>query len=453
MIGGVLRFASLVLFAISLALFCALPASGMQWAIQAESQIHTAPGSPTQRTALERMEKIGLRRTRVTLSWKDVAARCGVTAVHRPRALSNPNAACYNWTMYDGIVKNAKRHRIGVLFSVRNTPEWLDRKNGVHQGLGYVGTSSTEFAKFRLHYSRFAHAAALRYPGVRYWTIWNEPNGDYFWKPLGTNAPERYGSLFIYGARAIRSANSNAYTVPGPTATSGQWKPGVSTYIRRVQATINRAGAGSLVSAWAHNPYPSPKLTPDQPVPYSEALHLQNLDKLIAILDESPVTRGKPIWATEFAYESKPDDPNAFWRWGQHAMNLADSYRVLWLSHRVTFASWYVLQDPTRLSDWQSGLYSASGQAKYARAMYARMISPWRDQAGQTHLWGRSSPRPSEGKLIWSRSPDGPWQDVPGQTRAADGALQATWTLGSGTYYVACRDSIAKGYIRQMIVP
>ncbi len=379
------------------------------------------------------MQQLGVRIARVTLSWHDVATACGETAKANPAVLQDPNNGCYNWGLYDDLVTRSKAHNIDLLFSVAYTPAWANN----NQGIGYTADTQAEFDLFSLRYGQFAYAAGRRYPTVKYWTIWNEPNGSLFFRPARADMGKRYASLYVSGASSLKSANPSAMIAPGPTAPKPP-APGIkpATFIKIFQTELAKKNKGYLVSAWAHNPYPSAGKSPDIKAPGVGSLGIAKLPELIAILDQSPVTRNKPIWATEFAYETKPAEPRGVSEFLQ-AKYMADCYRMLWQAKRITIGSWYGLTDPADLVDWQSGLKANDGRQKLSWQMYQRPVSVYH-AAKQIKIWGETNKAASATLIISTNGRD--WQVLAGQNRSGN-ISTASWKQRPGNWYVAVKDS------------
>ena len=109
----------------------------------------------------------------------------------------------YTFGEYDALVASMGQRGIRIIFI-------LDYGNP-HYDYGFAPHSPEARAAF----VRFATTAARRYrdKGV-VWEIWNEPNLDHFWAPQAD--VERYGTLLLQTAAAIRQADPTALIVaPG----------------------------------------------------------------------------------------------------------------------------------------------------------------------------------------------------------------------------------------------
>lgn len=112
-------------------------------------------------------------------------------------------AGRYEFWEYDALVAAMTQRGIRIIFI-------LDYGNPLYD-YGFAPHSPEARAAF----ARFAAAAARRYRGKGIlWEIWNEPNLDHFWSPEAD--VERYGTLLLETAAAIRRADPTAFIVaPG----------------------------------------------------------------------------------------------------------------------------------------------------------------------------------------------------------------------------------------------
>ena len=151
------------------------------------------PGTLDRR--LDFVQSLGVTTVRFGIHWDQVAPT-------RPARALASNDPAYRWSSADAILKGlrARRHR-AARDAVRDGA-WANggRKPNV------VPTSSTTFADF-------AYAAAKRYPFVRKWTVWNEPNQRLF---LAHTSPSLYVTRLLNPAyAAIHRANRRALVAGG----------------------------------------------------------------------------------------------------------------------------------------------------------------------------------------------------------------------------------------------
>ena len=114
--------------------------------------------------------------------------------------------------------------------------------------------------------------------------------------------------------------------------------------------------------AYAHHPYAG------DPVPSSarprnpRAITFANIGKLI---DEVTILYGeKPIWITEYGYETSPPDRIFGVSWDRQATYMHEAYTIARRNPRIDMLLWFLVRDEGRATGWQSGLVSARGLRK-----------------------------------------------------------------------------------------
>jgi hypothetical protein len=250
-------------------------------------------------------------------------------------------------------------------------------------------------------FAEFARAVAVRFSGhyrppgearplphVRYYQAWGEPNlPDHLspqWVRKGghwlAKSPYIYRSLLngFYGAvKAVNPSNKviTAGTAPyGDTPGYGSRMPpalfvrDLLCLTRKLKPT--RCNRHAHFDILAHHPY-------DFGGPFQKALNqddvsLPDMWKLIRPLKAAErhglVVPGgyKPVWITEFSWDSNPPDPHgipvikrAYW--------IEETLHELW-HEGVSAIAWYLIVDqppiPNYASSYQSGEYYVNGHVK-----------------------------------------------------------------------------------------
>ena len=147
-----------VLFAVSacVAASSVQASSGVRYGIQDDAWLEFGPGTLNQRLAT--FERLGVPLVRFTLHWNEIARR-------RPANPASPRDRAYDWRRPDRILRGLRRFGLTPVLTLVGTPAWAN------------GGRPPNFAPPRPRdFRAFARAAARRYPWVRYWLIWNEPN-------------------------------------------------------------------------------------------------------------------------------------------------------------------------------------------------------------------------------------------------------------------------------------
>ncbi|MBD0329621.1 MAG: hypothetical protein ICV64_05910 [Thermoleophilia bacterium] len=326
--------------------------------------------------------RLNTKVVRVNLVW---GGSQGV-ARRRPANATDPADPAYEWGVYDRLAVHAGRHNIRMVLSVWGTPGWA---NG--------GKRQRVAPRNAAHLRAFMTAAARRYggtyeledgtrlPKVHYFLAWNEPNNPAFLHPQFRRAGRRFVmqsprdyaricNAVVRGVRAARASQKVGCGVTGPRGNNlpRGLRPAISPiyFLRAMHA----AGARGF-DAYAHHPYPGrPSETPRtrlQGRVGPTAITLGNLDVLIR-----EVTRRwgrKPIWITEYGYETRPPDRIFGVSPRLQAQYLSQSYAIARRNPRVQMFIWFLLRDERRLSGWQSGLLRANGRPKPAFTTFRRL--------------------------------------------------------------------------------
>ena len=347
-------------------------------------EAHTLYGNPDY--AFPILEELRAQVLRVNLYW---GGRFGA-AKRKPFDGSDPADPAYDWEIYDRTVRYASAHGIKVLFSVWGTPGWANRGRGLNRMPRDVD-----------ELSKFVYAAATRYSGtypgldgnplppVRHWLAWNEPNNPIFLSPQyrregkkwvvqsavdyteichavhrGVHATLLAREKVACGATGPRGNNS-------PTST----RPSVSplAFLR----ALKNAGLRQF-DAYAHHPYygstresPTTKPAAARGAPPT-AVTLANIDDLIDELTHLFGPR-RPLWITEYGYQTNPPDPAFGVSWARQARYLAQAFALARRNPRIDMMLWFMFQDEPILSGWQSGLMTASGERKPSFSAFRRL--------------------------------------------------------------------------------
>jgi Glycosyl hydrolase catalytic core len=333
----------------------------------------TAAAYYDDRSLFPLLGELNARVLRVHLQW---GGKRGV-ARRRPVDATDPDDPAYDWRIYDRVVLEAAAAGVDVMFTVFGTPAWA---NG--------GAAPTRAPRNAVALKEFTYAAAWRYSGeherrdgtilppVRLWTAWNEPNLKIGlvpqWKRVGKRwVPQSavdYARICNAVVDGIRATGIDHQRVAcGVTAARGNnnprgRKPSVSplAFLR----AMKKAGARGF-DAYAHHPYyGTPSETPSTRPRGATAVTMGNLDAL-----ERELTRlygPKPIWITEYGYQTNPPDRTFGVSWPQQASYVRQAVAVARKHPRVELLLWFLLKDEEDVTRWQSGFIAADGTRKPA---------------------------------------------------------------------------------------
>jgi Glycosyl hydrolase catalytic core len=309
---------------------------------------------------------------RITLWW---GGPIGVARAKRPTTPTNPADPAYNWSNYDRAVTDAAKYKIKVLFSIVGTPSWANGGKGMR-------IAPTRPADLK----NFATAAARRYngafedadgnvlPAVHLWLAWNEPNNPVFLAPQYKKVNGHYIALSAYNyVRICNAIYGGVHAVQHGAAkvACGGTDPRGNNQPKSGRASISPLAFLRLVKkyglrrfdAWAHHPYASrPSESPTSKPKAKTVVILGNIGDLT-----KEVTRlygGKPIWITEYGYQTRPPDRTFGVAWKTQAKYLAQSFAIARKNPRIQMMIWFLVKDESRLAGWQSGFFTTAGKRK-----------------------------------------------------------------------------------------
>jgi hypothetical protein len=358
---------------------------------------------------LETLDRVGAKLVRYTVDWRQVARR-------KPRRAVNPADPAYDWSRTDAVMRGLRAHRIGVLVTLYGTPSWAN---------GGKGANGLPGSKYSL--AAFAVAVAKRYPWVRLWEIWNEPNLRRFLKP---NSPRLYVRRLLNPTYAalhhLRSGNRVAGGATSPRRTPSGLSP--VTFMRGMRA------AHARLDAYSHHPYPVTR--GERPNGFARnvckyckgVLTLANLPVLLREVRRE--FGAKRIWLTEYGYQTNPPDRSGVSRRVQ-AQYVAEAALRAKRARFVDILIHFVVKDERRLAGWQSGFFTISGAVKPAFNSFMLPIAQAARRGSRTTIWGQV--RPGSGRRVYKlqRFARGRWVSV--------AHLRLTDTRGTYTRVVRAR--------------
>jgi hypothetical protein len=343
----------------------------------------------TSASAVSAFRDLHVQVVRMNLYW---GGRNGV-ANAKPMHPSNPADPAYDWSIYDHIARQVTAAGMNLVFSIYGTPKWA---NG--------GKGQNVAPKNPKDLQQFAYAAALRYgghfrsrgvilPPIHEWIAWNEPNNPVFLTPQYRKVKGhwRMQSAVSYAqiCNAIykgvhNTGFRNEQVACGVTAPRGNnnprsSRPSVSpiAFLRAVK----RYGLRTF-DAWADHPYYGrPSETPLTKDGAKGSIEFGNIDKLISLVSNL-YGKTKPIWITEYGYETKPPDPYFGVSWAKQAKYLTQAFAIAARNPRITMMLWFLLKDDANVNGWQSGLMTSGGVQKPSYAAFKSMAMNVNTAAG-----------------------------------------------------------------------
>jgi hypothetical protein len=302
---------------------------------------------------------------RVNLYWNRVATS-------RPANPRNPDDPAYDWSDYDTLVQRARAAGVKLVFSVFATPGWAN------------GGKKFQYAPNDMGDLRdFAQAAADHFPTVKYWLAWNEPNSPNFLKPQSEvqggarvfTSPSIYADICNAVTQGVHAGGRGVSVGCGVLNPSGKLRPtgGPRESVAPLVFLegMKRAGAKGF-QAVAVNPYPSsPRLAPNESTNSPTFIVLGNIGKLIKTVDR--LWGKRPIWVTEYGYQTNPPDKRFGVSWKTQAKYLTQAFGIARKNPRIGMFLWFQLKDEPGVAGWQAGVISTSNKKKPSYNAFRRL--------------------------------------------------------------------------------
>ena len=363
----------------------AVPAEASRYArygLQDDAWLVYGPGTLDER--VETLDGMGVELVRFTLNWHEVERTRGKR----------------EWGSADAVLEALREHGIAPVVTLYGSPRWA---NG-GRSPNWAPTSGSTFAAF-------AATAARRYPWVKLWLVWNEPNQRRWLRPT---TPRTYVTKLLNPAyAAIHGATRGAKVGGGVTAPRGSYL-GVSPvdWIRGMDA------AGARLDAYAHNPYPLTRVeTPwTGGCGHCETITMASLERLLREVSRAFGTK-KRIWLTEYGYQTNPPDGSFGVSNALQARFLGEAAWRAFKARNVDMLIHYLYKDEPDAARWQSGLMTARGAAKPARRAFAVAAAQAYRSGRTTAVWGHI--RAGEGRRLYvlQQFRAGGWRTVNGAYR------------------------------------
>ncbi len=301
-------------------------------------------------------QRLGVDVIQVQLEWDDVAPQ-------RPADPANPADPAYRWpASLQATVDGARAAGIRVLILVKHSPRWA---NGDRPAV-WAPEDPDDFATFLT-------AAARRYPDVRHWMIWGEPDRNLL--PMDRNSkegPRIYARLLDRAYGALNAVRASNVVIGGNTWTNALIPPGKWLRWSRLPN-----GKPPRLDWFGHNPFSFryPRLSRD--VYHKGVRDMSDVDTLRKEVVRAYRSRGrKPkLWLSEFALMSGKD--SAAFRFHvtrrQQASWLAAAFDIARRKSWIAGLGWWkLLDDPPAPGSRNAGLMTFDGHKKPAYKAYRR---------------------------------------------------------------------------------
>jgi hypothetical protein len=345
---------------------------------------------PTLEPNLGTLDELGAKLVRYMVNWRAIAPT-------RPRHPAEPDDPAYRWTNTDAVLGGLHAHRITVLLTLYRVPGWAN---------GGRGSSGVPSSKYSL--AAFAVAVAKRYPWVRLWEVWNEPNLRTFLNP---NSPRLYVRRLLNPTYYALVAQNPLNRVAGGATSPRSTRTGLSP----VRFMRGMKQAHARLDAYSHHPYPVTR--GERPFGFARGVcryctGVLTLANLPALIREVQRDFGrKRIWLTEYGYQTNELDPFGVSPVLQ-AKYVADSALRVRGAPFVDLLIQFLVQDESRHNGWQSGLVSPSGIPKPAFNSFMLPIAQSGRRGLRTTIWGQVRPGAGRREYQLQRLTGGRWAHV-----------------------------------------
>jgi hypothetical protein len=383
-----------------------------------------------------------------------------------------PSRGAYDWTVPDRFVARSEALGLHVFATVAYTPAWA-----VSGSCDNAASEESEWCRNAVpastsYWTDFVTAAVGRYGDrIKHWGMWNEPNLEHFFR--GTSA-EYMDIILEPGSTAVHDACGDCYVL-GPELAhmrgSDSWngEEGVCAFGEcifngwEVSLTEILQGSGSSIDIITHHNYEGSSSEMWSELADGEFLLIQYMHGVKEITDS--YAPGKPIWLTEFGFESTPGGEFSEVEAAQELeASFEDLFDVQAGSHasvanqpwpEVEKLFWYDLTDDPNTYDWGTftwGLLEADYTPKEAWYSYGDVISAsggcWEEEKKDPPPDTGDDPVQDTGDSTSDEDPDNTGHDPDTDTDSvgdavdtgSDGASDATpppsgasgcaWTLG-----------------------
>lgn len=175
-----------------------LPPFGINTFLEQEADV------AVRQRSLELIHDAGFRFIRQEFPWEDIE-------IHAKGDFEDRRHEPFRsaWEKYDNIVALANDEGVAVIARLSNPPSW---SRALPDDVIGSNAPPDDFGD----YADFVTAVASRYQGqIRYYQLWNEPNGNEEWGKQDVD-PEAYTELLCRGYAAIKAADPTAVVVMGP---------------------------------------------------------------------------------------------------------------------------------------------------------------------------------------------------------------------------------------------
>lgn len=388
-------------------------------------------------------------------------------APKRGASQTNPSAPQFDFTDLDQRVEEIVDSGLQPVFLVTDAPRWAEANGGTAAQYATGGYKPNANA-----FGALAEAMAKRYSGsypdplapghhlprVRYMQAWAEANTSFHLAPQWTRVHghavntgaiiyRQMLNAFYHGVKAgdpktiVLASGLEGY---GDPAFTGLQRTHPVTFMENLlclSTTLKRvkcAGGTAHFDVLAADPYEafSPTTHAVSPLDAS-APDLGRLTKVVkAGVKEGTLLprKSKPLWVTEFGYDSKPPNPQGV-STATQAKWLEQGFYVFW-HEGASVAMWYLIRDqtPPYNVNYFSGVFFRNGRKKPSYTAYRFPFVVMSTGKTAAQAWGIA---PAGGSVKVQMRSGGGWKTIRALHAAAGRVFDFTSSALAPGYYRA----------------
>jgi hypothetical protein len=392
-----------------------------------------SPEAETRELWSGRAVETGASIDRIDVFWSHVAP------VHPQAGFQASNSASpgYEWTTLDEAVREAKARELRVLFTVYKAPAWAEGEERPK------GAAPGSWEPSRAAYEEFAQALASRFsgsfpdpsdparalPAVNYFEAWNEPNLEEYLAPQWSGGENRAANLYrglvnsFYAG--VKKAAPRAKVLAGSLAPFGDEPGGERTrpvlFLRNLfcleGGILRKTSCPEPVHFDILSDHPIAVGAPTQSATSPLDVTTPDLGRLTKVVEKAEDVKRvlpagkKPLWVTEFWYDSNPPDPSGI-PVAQQARWYEQDLYLFWKQGAEVAIALQLRDAPegkSYASTYQSGAYFLDGSPKPSATAFRFPFVAHRTSPFKAAVWG-IAPRGGKVKVQAFRS--GGWKTL-----------------------------------------
>jgi hypothetical protein len=412
-------------------------------------------------TWLQKTTQTGAKLAQIEVDWISVEPNAPAAGA----SPTNPAAAQFQFSDLDQRVEELEAGGIQPVFLVTDAPAWAEGAGGTAAEYTSGGYEPNDTA-----FQDLAQALAQRYSGsypnplspgqslprVRYMQAWGEANTNFHLSPqwtkvhgksVNTGATVYRGLLnaFYAGVKAGDPSTiviSTGFEGYGDAPFKGLQRTHPVTFLENMLCLgtnlkrIKCAGGPAHFDVLAADPYeafaPTTHAVSPDDASAPDLARLTNVAKAAVKAGTLLPHKTKPLWVTEFGYDSNPPNPSAV-STATQAKWLEEGFYIFW-HEGVTTALWYLVRDqsPPYNVNYFSGVYFRNGQPKPSFTAYSFPFVIMRTTGKFAQAWGIA---PVGGSVTVQMKHGHAWKTIKSLHAAAGGVFDFTSSaLAHGHY-------------------